>query len=302
VGSFWRNGGIAIAGVFTSILTAAIVALIDDITGFNLFGFSLWLIVPVGAVGCGFVAASGYYFSAKLLHQRPSAFLLIQMVFIAAITQFLIYWFEYSTLIIDGVQVSDRISFSKYLDVTLTSVHYRVGRAMIDTGQVGSFGYWLAAIDFVGFLLGGILLYIVLTDQPSCPICRKYMRTLAKKHDVFENAEAFAIYYDAEFAFPVDTPEFVNHVGAKYSTAKAAAGAVILDASVLSCPQCSDQAVLEKVKVFNGKEWKDVNEATRKTATPTGIDVSPVYQSGAAARVMQQARSARKRLSSDLPI
>ena len=67
-----KYGGVALAGLATSILTAVAVAVFDRITGFNLFTFAVWAIVPAGAGLCGFAAASGYYFAAKFLHQRPT--------------------------------------------------------------------------------------------------------------------------------------------------------------------------------------------------------------------------------------
>jgi hypothetical protein len=39
---------------------------------FSFYTFSYWLIFPVGAICCGFVAAGGYYFGAKLLNHRPT--------------------------------------------------------------------------------------------------------------------------------------------------------------------------------------------------------------------------------------
>ena len=136
-----QNGGVALAGLATSILTAVAVTVFDRITGFNVFTFAIWGIVPIGAGLCGFAAASGYYVAAKYLHQRPTKVLLIQMVAVAAFTQFLIYWLEYVTLTIDGRHVSDVVPFGQYLDIILTKAHYKMGRAMqIDTGEVGSFG------------------------------------------------------------------------------------------------------------------------------------------------------------------
>jgi hypothetical protein len=39
-----------------------------------------------------------------------------------------IYYIQYATLILDdGLRVSDFIPFAKYLDITLTTAHYRVG-------------------------------------------------------------------------------------------------------------------------------------------------------------------------------
>lgn len=209
------TSGIALAGLVTSIATAAIVTLFHLWTGFNLFTFSIFVIVPVGAGLCGFAAASGYFFAAKFLHQKSTKWLLLQMVIIAAFTQGLIYWLEYQTLTIEGVRIADAVSFTKYLDISLTSVHMKMGRAQIDTGEVGSFGYWLAVFDFVGFLIGGAFVYIVLKDEPTCEGCNKYLRSALKKKDSFEDLESFAPYFDNVYVNPVDTPEFANHVGAR---------------------------------------------------------------------------------------
>jgi hypothetical protein len=35
---------------------------IERLTGFDVFTFSLWFIIPAGAIGTGIAAASGYYF------------------------------------------------------------------------------------------------------------------------------------------------------------------------------------------------------------------------------------------------
>ena len=297
--TFWRHAAISICGVLTSIATAVIIATIESITGFNLFTFSMWVVVPVGAGLCGFAAASGYYFAAKILHQRPSKTLLLQMVVIAAFSQVLIYWFEYTALKIDGTFVSSMVPFTKYLDISLTNSHMKIGRAMqVDTGELGSLGYWLAVINFVGFLLGGVFMYLTLQGQPACDDCIKYMKTAAKKTDVFKDAVAFGEYFEREFDHPVDSVDFAAHVGAKYSAEKPQKGAVNLEASVFACPECGSQAVIEKVKVHNGSEWKDVHAATRRTSMPAGVDVSPVYQNGAMARVMQQANLAKVAIAS----
>lgn len=276
---FLETGGVAFAGLVTSILTAAVVTIFNLWTGFNLFTFSLWVIVPVGAIGCGLVAASGYYFAAKFLHQRPTKMLLLQMVVIAALTQSLIYWLEYKTLVIDGQNVSDYVPFLQYLDISLTKVHLKMGRALqADTGEVGSFGYWLAVFDFIGFMVGGAAVYFILLDQPTCEACNKYLKAALKKKDSFTHLEDFAPYYDNVYVNPVDSPEFAQHVRIEYSAGKADKGTINLTTTVFECPQCFGQAVQETVQVFNGREWKDVGELKRFVQMPNGIDVRPAFR------------------------
>ena len=48
------------AGALTSVLTALILFGIEQLFGFSLYTWSLWLILPIGAILSGFAAASGY--------------------------------------------------------------------------------------------------------------------------------------------------------------------------------------------------------------------------------------------------
>lgn len=272
-----QNGGVALAGLATSIITAVAVTVFARITGFNFFTFSIWGIVPAGAGICGFAAASGYYFAAKYLHQRPTKILLFQMVAVAAFTQVLIYWLEYVTLTIDGQHVADVVPFGQYLDIILTKSHYSMGRAMQhDLGEVGSFGYWLALFQFVGFLIGGAFVYFELKKQPACVDCGKYLRSVAKKGDSFRDIDDFAAYYDNVYTYPVDSPEFASHVGADYAAGDAQKGTINLTTAVLECPQCFGQSIRESAQVFNGRDWSDVPDFGRWVAMPKGVDVRPV--------------------------
>lgn len=269
-----QSGGVALAGLATSILTAIAVAIFDRLTGFNFFSFSLWLVLPVGAALCGFAAASGYYLAAKHLHQKPTKLLLIQMVAIAAFTQWLIYWLEYQSLVIDGEHVSDVIGFSQYLDITITTAHMRMGRgAQVDTGEVGSFGYWLAIFRFLGFMIGGASVYLYLKSELACDTCQKYLRTVRSKADSFPDYEAFAQYYDGVYANDLNTAEFAAHIGKEHSAGKAEKGSINLTTKVLECPGCFEQSIRETAQVFNGSDWKDIHELTRYVGMPREVDV-----------------------------
>lgn len=270
---------IALAGLVTSLATAAIVTLVNLWTGHNLFTLSVLVFFPAGAAGCGFAAASGYYLAAKYLHQRPTKILLLQMVVIAALTQFLIYWAEFKTTVVDGTNVSDFIPFNQYLDITLTSAHMKMGRALSsDMGEVGSFGYWLAVFDFVGFLAGGVAVYFALKAMPTCEDCDKYLRQALKKQDSFADLDEFSPYYDNVYVHPVDSLDFAAHVRREFSAGKVQKGTINLTTLVYECPQCFGQSVMETVQVSNGRDWKDVDELKRFVAIPKGVDVRPSFR------------------------
>lgn len=269
---------VAGAGLLTSVLTALGNTLLHWLIGFNFFSFSFLVVIPAGALLCGFAAASGYYFAAKYFHIRPTKLLLIQMIVIAAATQCLIYWLEYQTLVVQGVHVADFLAFDRYLDITLTTQHMKFGRgAHIDAGEVGEGGYWLAALDFIGFLVGGGCVYFWLLKEPTCEPCNKYLRALVKKKDSFADQHSFADYYDNEFRHPVGSVEFARHVGTEYSAGKAEKGTINMETRVLECPGCGSQAISEKVQVFNGRDWKEVSELARFIDMPEGTDVRRAY-------------------------
>lgn len=197
---------------------------------------------------------------------------------IAALTQALIYYLEYRTRMVEGAYVSDLLPFTDYLDVIMTKTHMRMGRGDgIDTGEVGTFGYWLAVFQFIGFMVGGACVYFLLKAQPTCEPCNRYLNTLVTKKDSFADIDDLAAYYDHEFEHPVDSPEFAQHVGREFSAGKAERGTLNMTTRIMGCPTCGGQYVSEAVQVFNGREWKDVNELKRIVQMPQGLNVAHIY-------------------------
>jgi hypothetical protein len=223
-------------------------------------------------------AASGYYFGSLYFHKRAGLSLLLQMVVIAGLTQLLIYYMGYSTFVLDdGRRVSDMIPFGQYIEITLTSAHYRIGRAMTDTGEVGSFGYWLAAFQFVGFLVGGVSVYGFLLAKPVCPTCNMYLRPLSARQKVFPDADSASPYYDVLFQHPVDGPEFAALIRSE-ATATGQKGAVSVNTILHGCPKCKSQLIEEKVQVHNGNDWKDADKLGRRVTIPDGVNLLGVFR------------------------
>ncbi len=273
-----QTSSVAACGLVTSLITALLVTVIERLTGFDLFTFSIWFVVPVGAIGTGIAAASGYYFGSLYFHTRPNLLLLVEMVVVAGLTQLLIYYIQYATLILDdGRRVSDFIPFRQYLDIALTSAHYHAGRTLqIDTGEVGRFGYWLAAIQFVGFLVGGLCTFAFLLDQPICQQCKKYLRVLAKTDKIFGNANDLAQYHDALFELPVDSPQFAEMMREQHKM-KGVKGTWKLNVKLYRCPECKSQMIGNEVSVSTGSDWKKIDKLARKFTIPPGVDLVGVF-------------------------
>jgi hypothetical protein len=273
-----KNFGVAVCGLITSALTALGIVVVEKLTGLDLFTFNIWVIVPAGALLTGFAAASGYYLGSLYFNVRPSIILLLQMVVIAGATQLLIYYLEYYTLVLDdGRRVSDFIGFAKYLDIALTTAHYRVGRgAGVDTGEVGNLGYWIAGVQFLGFLFGGVCVFGWLVIVPFCKACNRYFRSIIKRVYHFAAQDDFTAHYEGVYEHPFDSEEFRELVAPK-KAGKVAQGTIALHTHLLRCPECRSQILTDKVKVFNGKDWKDVKELDRTAPLPADADLLSAF-------------------------
>jgi len=163
-------------GLLTSVLTSILLVLLEKY-GFpiSIYTLSLWAVIPVGAVFCGFVASSGCYYGARLLNHRPTLPLLLNMAIVSVFTFVLIHYWSYVTMMVKGVAVSERISFLQYLDIVLQHKSLRsfIGPRSSST-ELGQFGFIVAFTQIIGFGLGGVVHYLRLLTLNYCKRCLKY--------------------------------------------------------------------------------------------------------------------------------
>jgi hypothetical protein len=201
------------------------------------------------------------------------------MVAIAAITNVMIYYFEYRTLVLDGgVPASEVVDFPKYMDVYLTNQEIRMGRGGHATAPIGEFGYWLAVIDFVGFLAGGVCIYFWLLSSKFCKACEKYYRKRAERTRYFGSTYSASDYYDGLFNHYVDSDEFSHQ--ARIGAAKTVSGPsqIMIKTTLLGCPSCKGQLWRDEVSSWNGKEWKSQDKLARLITIPEGLDMTDVVK------------------------
>jgi hypothetical protein len=170
---------VARGGLATSALTALILWWIEAKSGFALYTWMVWFVIPVGAILAGFAGASGYYAGSWWFGRRPTRLLLQNVVLASIATFLLINYFSYVTLQIDGKPASDYVSFWKYLDLAVRStsmeLRYRGAVKLGSTGELGSFGYVIAFLQVIGFAIGGFAVYAVLASKPYCDKCSRYV-------------------------------------------------------------------------------------------------------------------------------
>src|SRR5437764_3085504 len=90
-----RRIGVELFGLMTCVCTVAIVLAVRWWFGTDLFGLFLYMLIPVGAIGCGFAAASGYFLGSFVFDRPPRGMLLVNMVLIGVASFFLIHFAQY---------------------------------------------------------------------------------------------------------------------------------------------------------------------------------------------------------------
>ena len=192
------NPLILACGAGTSVLTAGALVAVEHATGWELHTWMFLLVVPVGAVVVGMIAASGYYVGAKWRDRRPGPAVLAGMVSVAAGTWLLTYVLRYETLVVNGTPVCNLVGFGTFLDLAIRAetLTVRFQGMSGDTGPVGGWGYFFAGLQVLGFAGGGAAVYGMLAAQLYCDRCSAYGRLQGERARFFAAPEAFTSHYE----------------------------------------------------------------------------------------------------------
>lgn len=272
--SLFEQIGLALFGLVTTALVVLANVLLRHLTGYNFASFSINFI-PVGAIGAGALAASGYYFGAVYTHNRANTSLLVLMTIVAGLAQIFIYWYDYATA--EG-NLKDIVSFSEYLSYVINHVHLQVvGRRVgyHDFRDVGGLGSILALTHFIGFLIGGVSIFALLRSKLVCSTCNLYLSELKIGVSQFSNAEAVVEYMNTFAAQSVDAYSVPNLLKHNVEVSKVEEGSFQVQSIVLGCPICPYKVIKFEFSVFADNKWKHLEEsAVSMEFVPTNIGKS----------------------------
>jgi hypothetical protein len=180
---------VLLAGVASSLTLGGMMALGEVLTGYYIYGFLLWAVVPVGALCAGMGGAAGCYYMALWTDYYPRFLFFVGVVALGVLTLVTTHYIVYSQTLIDQVRLRDSISFEDYL--TLASRHVaiktRYSASAIELGELSK-GYF--ALQIIGFIVGGMMIFVCLRDRSYCRPCRRYRddKGVAELHEVGEDA------------------------------------------------------------------------------------------------------------------
>lgn len=164
-----------LAALVSAVIMAFVLSWIEINHELSIYSFSFWFIIPVGAVGCGLVAASGYLLAARYLHLRPTSKMLVLPVITAVGTFIGTNYLTYRQLELQpGTKLSDFMGFGEYFKLIITESGYSVRSASVD--RVGGFGYVLALLQIIGFAGGGVIVQRTLQNLSYCSYSSRFMK------------------------------------------------------------------------------------------------------------------------------
>jgi hypothetical protein len=252
---------VAAIGAATSIITGVTLGLIEVRVGYSLYSFTLFSVIPLGAIIAGFVAATGYYFGAKLFHQKPAGGVFANMV-CASLSVFLVaHYMPYFALEVDGIRIKEIISFWQYLDLDIRTASISFMNGNYSTGVLGGWGYVFSGLHLLGFSVGGMCVYCWLLQNPYCDKCSRYFKhngtqerftsdgiTLAKQTEFFTSFLDYQRYIEA-ISF------HAKYMGVKNGSSHDLRTKIITSV----CTSCNVNHLELITSKLNGDNWDDIS-------------------------------------------
>ena len=164
-------------GLCTSLVLGALLAIFEVLTGWALYSFTFWFVLPAGAIVTGVGAAGGSFYAARWVHYYPRFLFFVSSVAIATGTLAAIHFIVWSATLVDGTPLRELIGYTDYLSWVShhsnVATKYNVNKP-VELGETASFVYF--TIQTLGFTFGGICLFGLLRNQPYCHESGTYKR------------------------------------------------------------------------------------------------------------------------------
>ena len=254
---------VILSGLVTSFLTACLLSWIEVRWGHALYSFTFWFVIPIGAICVGMMAATGFMIAARVLNVRPARSTLA-VIIVSSMTMFVaIQWLDYTWMTVDGQAISSAISFQDFLSFTISHTSMQVGVRghFSDTGiQLGGGGYLFVAVQIVGFLIGGVSIYLILTGMTYCERCSKYFSAKGSQLRYYRTAEdlqeATSAVLSEMQTGRVQHSVLIHASGGSESSKDAFFSS---DLELKECKGCGRHWTKFQGKKKAGNEWKEIS-------------------------------------------
>lgn len=228
-------------------------------------------ILPVGAVLCGLVAATGYWIGARLFNHRPSRSLLINIVLVSLGTYFSIHYLNYTMSAVNGVTIDKLMSFSDYLVRVTEHMAYKSSHGGEAT-ELGKLGWGVAALQIIGFSIGGFVVYGSLVNVPYCDRCGKYLSQKQTQSRKSKDPAALKLAFnETTNLVQQGQPQQAIQAHAALSKAGVFGAKAISTIEIRKCPCCPLRRFKATLSERNGNQWTITRKGEFFTEEPLTI-------------------------------
>lgn len=121
-----NNIQLFVFGIISCILTAYLTILLEKWFGelIHTWRYKLFITIPLGGFLVGMGASSGFYFGVNKFNYKMSSTTTLAIFLLPIISYILIEYLHYINLIVDGIHISERVSFLKYIGTMYGQANY----------------------------------------------------------------------------------------------------------------------------------------------------------------------------------
>lgn len=254
-------------GAATTLLTAWVLSLVEQNYEFSFYSFCLLFFIPVGAIASGFAAATGYWIGSKVVNQKPTRRLLVNILILSVGAFFALHFMNYAIQEVQGEPLRQMIGFGDYLRFvhTHTSLSISFHSTNIgDLGELGTAGYFFGALQIAGFAIGGIVVYLIIKAQPYCEPCERFLKSRWTEERFFSDSEQ-ALAFRNQAAGRMQQQQFSELV-ADYESLenkKATKGSEIrMKLKIWGCPCCTQRLIELEASRLVQNNWAAIPQMT----------------------------------------
>ncbi|OAI56111.1 hypothetical protein AYO49_04840 [Verrucomicrobiaceae bacterium SCGC AG-212-N21] len=236
------------------------------------YTFMVNFIIPAGAVICGIVAATGYWIGARLFNHRPSRTLLFNIVLVSITTFFVIHHFHYDNDEVQGVPISKLMTYPEYLVAVTEHMSYSSSRGGGAPTELGKWGWGVAALQVIGFSIGGFVVYGWLCSVPYCDRCAKYLSE--KKSHTVRWSDPEIMHASAPSVVTLMQEGRLQEAVSAHAALgepKPKKPKAMLTLEMRKCPACENRRLRLMAMQHNGNQWAHVGETIVDTEQPVQI-------------------------------
>lgn len=181
---------VLITGFVSVVVVSAVIGYVHLKYNLALYSFMFALFIPIGAILCGVIAASGYFLGWKIFNQKPLGGIFLNILISSILAYLVIQFVPYYLMVTDGVRVREFISFGQYLNMDLQntslSVTSRRGHSSGEINLSTGWSYAYTVLQIIGFMIGEFVAFIKMMETPYCENCSTYY-TIFKEEEQYSN-------------------------------------------------------------------------------------------------------------------